>query len=142
MSKPKNYPFVELEIAKLAKEKGFNEMCIRQWRTPNIENKTDWYFSYTLFEEESNSQYSEIACSAPYYFQLIDWFREEHGLEIEVHATSSQLDFTKGYNYWIWRPSPYIEIDSEPKNCPIGEYLSQDRYFVLQEAITKAFTLI
>jgi hypothetical protein len=57
MTKPKNYPFVEPEIAKLAKEKGFKEE----------------YFTWPT-----------DGCPLPLYPQLIDWFREEHGHHVYV----------------------------------------------------------
>lgn len=59
INEPKNYPFVEPEIAKLAKEKGFKEEYYT-WPTDG--------------------------CPLPLYQQLIDWFREEHKYHVAVRC--------------------------------------------------------
>jgi hypothetical protein len=136
MNKPKNYPFVEPEMAKLAKEKGFHKLCDAFYQNDETYSRKTYD---TQFHRlcDFNSLIN-IFTSAPTYTAIIDWFREEHKIDISwmpnwEYQGSAEL-YLDGYEFTIQSIEKY---HLEPLNVIRGEF-----YSALQEAITKAFTLI
>ena len=77
--------YVSFEVAKLLKEKGFDEPCIRHWD----------YDDYSLYGANdipiSNSelQANEYnGFSAPSQSMAMKWLREVHNLSVEVYRTA------------------------------------------------------
>jgi len=71
--------FVSYEIAKQLKEKGFKCTCFGGYYL--FENKPD----LCIYQDENEfSDSKEIIVLAPLYQQVIDWFRDEHKIEISL----------------------------------------------------------
>ena len=157
MTKPKNYPFVEINIARLAKEKGFNGRVISYYESyENLKevqvNGVRWndlpvrinvgidYEDYDVYKSNfSNKNEIDSWYSAPTYQELIDWFREEKKIDIS------------GMPYWEYHGSPDLVLNGYRfliqsldkfnfnKN---SEFVIGNYYEALQEALKKAFELI
>ena len=122
--------FVTYELALLAKEKGFDELCLSKIRdTGELLINGDWYRS------------SDI--NVPTREQLLDWFREEHDINVGVFPMYTQED-----NYetcWGWN---IIELKwGIDKEHHIANYVSAREYGLsyyeaLTIALTEAFKLI
>lgn len=126
MNKPKNYPFIEFPMAKLAKEKGFNIPCNR-WSEDegNRFLRSTWeseYYEYCDF----NSMDGKV--SIPTYELLIDWFREVHNVCVSVDA----------WNGLFWGKVHIINDTSIDWSG--NEYTNY--YNSLLETLKKAFELI
>lgn len=81
--------FVIENIAQLARDKGFNEICLAAYGAENDDDN-----SFQIWEEGiDNNASSHLA--APTYQQLIDWFREKHCIHIcpKHHITSQTYGF-------------------------------------------------
>ena len=74
--------FVPSGIALMAKEKGFDELCITRWGETSKKLYESW-------KPLKNSEDGEDFTSAPLYQQLIDWFKKEH--ELLIRKTSNGL---------------------------------------------------
>ena len=69
--------FVTYEIALALKELGFDEECLMLWE------HTD-FWTNLIRPEEFKKIVSERYCNAPLWQQVIDYFREEHNIIIDV----------------------------------------------------------
>lgn len=85
------------EVAKLAKEKGFNEKCYH------------FYQKGVLESDECFNRYNkgvEYICSAPTQSHLQRWLREERGVIVEVFVDDdSNMPLTYNihrYKDWNW----------------------------------------
>lgn len=72
--------FIPYELAKLAKEKGFNNKCFGYFNGQQLQIKFD-YLMGPLDMNEPNLE-------APMYQQIVDWFREKHSLIIITERDS------------------------------------------------------
>lgn len=114
--------FVSYEIALMAKEKGFDELCITRWGETSKK-------LYEAWKPMKNSEDGEDFTSAPLYQQLIDWFRVEHNMLIWVETATYLREFN--YRY-------YIETyDNKAEGMKTNNY-----YKALNDAIKKAFKMI
>ena len=137
MTKPKNYPFVEPEIAILAdKHHGF------AFYDPSDLN---YYYNIDLGDEVlyKEEDCEDIYCyaAAPLYQQLIDWLREEHFIHISITPDWVYDEDTHNSTYDEW----YYELEnlSKDKRAYTGKKGTKENYYdALQEAIKKAFELI
>jgi hypothetical protein len=87
-----NNLFVTYEIAKLLKEKGFNEPCICQYMiqdstsemsSPKVINLVPLVTSKEITVGILPKQV-ELNLCAPLYQQVVDWFREKHKINFNV----------------------------------------------------------
>ena len=119
--------FCSYEISLKLKELGFNEDCF------------GWYTSYAsarlannnkpfLGNYNPNTDY-KFGCFAPLYQQIIDWFREKHGIWIFVDLT---YDFS---SY-----SPRIYKKGKTFSFHDNEYSSY--YEAREQAILKCIELL
>lgn len=99
--------FLPYELALLARDKEFNEPCIRKYDLFNkafynftIEEAKDWNKGYRINKANTHE------LSIPLYQQIIDWFREKEirinelpttGLNPPRWALSINGDFKGGY---------------------------------------------
>lgn len=86
--------YVSFEIAKLLKEKGFNELCLKQY-----------YNNGELSNVSIEAKYNTIdnQVSAPTLQMVMKWLRKVHNIHIE-------LNWDKGnqlYSFNIWKPGKY-----------------------------------
>lgn len=89
--------FVSYEIAKLLKEKGFNESCIAYYETKVTLNFLDTHFGAIIPTNKDG-----FGVDAPLFQQVIDWFREKHNIRIvdSLHTnTMTSMDLNKHFHF-------------------------------------------
>ncbi len=132
-----NKLFVSYDLALLAKEKGFDEECFMDWKTPvvhirgsgeRIKRDPDLYKSNHYVSGSDVSYINEIA--APLYQQLVDWFREKHDIHIWI---VSDIGYTKTAYTWYFTG----DATESKSRSQCSTY-----YEGLNEALTEAFKLI
>lgn len=95
--------FVSFEVAKLLKEKGFDEPCVSKYCT-------DGSFDRALFHYK-NSEINKDACNAPTHQMAMKWLREKYHLHIWIDYSRLDCDEKQPYlwnivetkidgNYW------------------------------------------
>lgn len=109
--------YCSFEVAKLLKEKGFDEYCRSYYELgePRVYVGSNGVCNNTMFQDESNE-----CIARPTHQMAMKWLREKHNLHIEVI-----------YN-------PYYE---EYKSCMyknIGEYNYTEFYSTYEEAVEAA----
>lgn len=110
--------FVPYELALLAKEKGFNEPCMK-----GIKDGEE--FTTCGFNLTNNGNSHDY--TLPLYQQLVDWFREKHKIYIVIDLS------ILSHKYTVHGPMGHeLKI-----NTHAGSY-----YEALNTAITKAFEVI
>ena len=92
--------YVSFEVAKLLKEKGFDEACLYYYRTETTLGKeyTNLAFidEYLHNSEIKYGTYEECVCTAPTLQMAMKWLRETYKLHIEVEVLKPYvLDDTK-----------------------------------------------
>lgn len=127
--------FIPYELAVISKEKGFDEMCLAYYNElgnnnengpfgkPNISEITNIYGGY-------QTDLKSKLTAAPLSQQIIDWFREKHGIHIKI-----ELEAGKSNYYWG-------EINYFSKKTGLSCKTHTDYYSALNAAITEAFKLI
>lgn len=93
--------FVPYELALKLKEKGFDEPCFAHYQNFKgfIPQRAILASSSMLYYQQENinpsNQYGDQFCTAPLYQQVVDWFREQHNLHINIACNQ----FGYGYMY-------------------------------------------
>ena len=87
---------VNFELAKLLKEKGFNEPC--RFVHDNWNNIEDWYDIYGEYHRNSEKNAS-VYYSAPTISDVLDWLYEKHYIWIEVSREYANGKYI--YEYFI-----------------------------------------
>jgi hypothetical protein len=128
--------FVPYKIAKLAKEKGFDEPCLAYYGDlsqalfgvqPN--DKISFRKNSTLEESHNNKN---ITSAAPLYQQLVDWFREKHLLILSINLVND--------HWWSWS---IIFVHPDNTTDDIIPDSRKDNYHnSLNEVLEEAFKLI
>ena len=82
---------ITFETAKLAKEKGFNELVIHYYTPKGYCTESEGYRTEKLVESNWNNGQGnyptmpkDVSCSAPTQSLLQKWLREEHNIEVHV----------------------------------------------------------
>lgn len=97
--------YASFEVAKLLKEKGFDEPCVYVYRHNGSEDIWD-------------ADKEDIACQKPTLQMAMKWLREEHNIAIEPF-----VDFGNDNEYW-WD----VDITYIKKNGLIEELCGYDSY--------------
>jgi hypothetical protein len=122
--------FVPYDIALTVRDKGFDEPCLAWYDTDKEP------VPYTQTHKEFDTIKSEDGFdTAPLYQQVIDWFRDEHKIHIEMMSIIHPFGY-HGYTFQCY---------SIPDNHRIGEENAEswgDYYEALTEAIRHALTLL
>lgn len=124
--------FVPYEIAKIAKEKGFNEYCIGEY-TKHAKTQAI-NLNYPKYEGLQGNWPEENEVDAPIYQQLIDWFKEEYNCFIEPETTMTDKFGNTNTVYRITVINPSLTGLKTSKRTGTEK--------TLNEAIKKAFELI
>jgi hypothetical protein len=114
----------------MAKEKGFDEECLRTYAYWD-ELEPDKIELVEIDEEcqlQPSTQWFAV-CAAPLYQQLIDWFRNKHGIVIWIETAP----YARTFNFRF-----YIETSDNR----LEGNKSKDYYKVYNEAFEYAFKLI
>lgn len=137
--------FIPYELALKAKEAGFKEPCMAIYRTDFADRTQAFQFmGENMFTATRNSNpiLAEQSFTAPLYQQIIDWFRDKHGLVISISPGYS----AKWYNvstYGITKNGKAISKQME--DIFFGGVMDMEAktyYDALNKAIEQAFTLI
>lgn len=113
--------FVSYELAKLAKEKGFNEPCIAHYLNRLLQYKYCVENSNTSLPKDGHNEFIAV----PLYQQLVDWFREKYGIQVYERTIPAGTS-DRSAKYLVKR---------------IGQ-LTETEPLSLTAALTKAFELI
>lgn len=91
--------YVSFEIAKLLKEKGFNEICEYEYGVPNIDNG---YILQRFFKPIKNSELIDDAYTAPTFQMARKWLMEVHNIYFSVvpHSYKEGKPFDYEFVYW------------------------------------------
>ena len=130
---------VSLEIAKLLKEKGFNEFCRAYWGGFNTRplslcgcNRSeafDYCWNTMLEKDYSNSEQTYIA--APTLQMACRWLREEYNIHIQVGITICE-------DYKVSPPEYYVYISSTVDGKNLVDYKSGDNG-VIENGLPRGF---
>ena len=125
--------YVSFEVAKLLKEKGFDEKCQKVY----LDNgKLMWFTNF--MEGESFGDNADIntainydnsitsAYLCPTHQMAMKWLRVVHNIDIEVHADVGMLG-VKVYTPFISRYKSSTEYPSKLKQYKNGLYFEDDR---------------
>ena len=95
--------YVSFETAKLLKEKGFDEYCLKNyWNTDKELHDWGWELSY---HRNSDGNRNTKDCAAPTLQMAMKWLREVHCLTIDI------------FHYRDWKvtiktiPNDYLKAD-------------------------------
>ncbi len=129
-----NNLFVSYEIAKQLVDNGFNEDCLAYYYVGmNPEKEKPCLLNVLTKDFNRNG----ITFSCPLHQQAIDWFREEHGIYIEV-LLANVFDINKG-----WKLNITETIYETGKYCEsMGMFLDNDFYIAREKAIEEALKLL
>lgn len=137
---------IKFETAILAKEKGFD------WNTTHWYNRNEHLLEKFVEVDDIIKSitigdiYKHIVSVphilAPTQNVLQKWLRDIHKIEISITPTSSQLDFSEGYNYYVYDRNTTYEFWSTPDNCVIGEYSHSIYEDALEESLLHSLNLI
>lgn len=128
--------FVTYEIALALKELGFDEKCFVIFFKGILNNghhvnyiSNEW--ESTFYRNKTNSEANSIdIVSAPLWQQVIDFFREKHDIDIEIHSSF-------GSGGWWWANLCYNPTRTEVLNIARFENYNEAR----KQAILKAIEL-
>lgn len=98
--------YLNPKLALLAKEHGFNRKCIAMFSISDDEEDGDeWELNQFGDYNFPNKIYTELwndfnntdkyTMSAPMYQQIVDWFREEHGISVSVNPSFKLPDWER-----------------------------------------------
>lgn len=139
--------FISFELALIAKEKGYDEPSLgyyhydKNGKLPAEFNhclpKRDFFYpNYKNSEFPKPEETNAPMVSAPLYQQMIDWFRNNHNIHIEIYEGHDEDK--------IWWNAELKKIELGYNYEPINkEDIVEDSYYeTLSKAIEEAFKLI
>lgn len=90
--------YCSFEVAKLLKEKGFDELCIFKYNNEDIRIKAG-----VAIDEWQNSELDDNECSAPTHQMAMKWLRvEKYVLIFIVPAKDEDGNLTYCADVWTW----------------------------------------
>jgi hypothetical protein len=98
--------YVSLEVAKLLKEKGFNECTNRYYNAQFDEIRTvsDTFMTYWNNEDRMKVLMMEGAIAIPTYQMVMKWLREVYNIVISIFPTiETDVIVREDYNYTIYK---------------------------------------
>ena len=91
--------YVSFEVAKLLKEKGFNEYCLKNyWSSDKELHDWKWELSYN---RNSDGNCNTKDCAAPTLQMAMKWLREVHRIDIIIEISDPSVKDRK-YYCMIW----------------------------------------
>ena len=91
--------YVSFEVAKLLKEKGFNEYCLKNyWSSDKELHDWKWELSYN---RNSDGNCNTKDCAAPTLQMAMKWLREVHRIGIIIEISDPSVKDRK-YYCMIW----------------------------------------
>lgn len=113
--------YVSFEVAKLLKEKGFNEQCSSTYDIAVSGGKPIFY-KYDVLQffpdgmKNSDDKYGMVI-SAPTHQMAIAWLREEYGISIEISALNQYQWVYAIYRLFkdsvaeVWNNGTYVSYE-------------------------------
>ena len=84
--------YVSFEIAKLLKEKGFNEKLLTFYLT--AEGKKEGYFQIMTFTDDKiDNNHSDYCYLAPTLQMAMKWLREVHNIDVSIIPIRSHKEY-------------------------------------------------
>ena len=110
--------FCSLEVAKLLKEKGFDELCIFKYSSEGVRMKAG-----VAIDEWQNSELDDDdECSCVSHQMAMKWLRETHNINIDIASIWNQ----KRFEYQVFVVTP-----ENAKQC----YIDDKLYLGYEEAV-------
>lgn len=126
--------FIPYELAVIAKEKGFDEVCVAHWKwSPKLSQGILYTLKFSCSDETNKHR-----LQAPLYQQIVDWFREKYEIDVFVKRAMKKphkafigvIIDRNGLEHNIY-PNNYKSVEDS------GTY-----YESINKAIEEAFKLI
>ena len=99
--------YCSFEVAKLLKEKGFDELCIFKYNSKGIRVKAG-----EAIDEWQNSELDDDECSCPTHQMAMKWLREEYNIFIQISAVLQDQPFGLHYRPSIQDYHAYARHDN------------------------------
>lgn len=98
--------FCSYEVAKLLKEKGFDELCIFKYNSEGVRMKAG-----VAIDEWQNSELDDDECSCVSHQMAMKWLREVHNIfiVIEPHMYDYINEKNSSYVTSLWQGDNYYE---------------------------------
>ena len=119
--------FVSYIIASQLGKLGFNEECVSYFLNP----KSTCFTMITVKRQNINIGYT----LRPTHQQVVDWFRERHGLVLDVFQQSEKKTYTGKWAVDISLLGVYVEAESYPYKAFDDYYKAWD--FTILEALKR-----
>lgn len=136
---------ITFETAKLAKEKGFDELLEQKKHVYKLDSKEiDIHVKSNQVNNWNDPSYIGI-CSAPTQSLLQKWLREKHDIHIEIQADFSSWGDEESFIFWT---SYLMKIDKEARSEGFaleieGSHSNESTYEqTLEEGLKQALKLI
>lgn len=140
--------FVPIEIAKELRVLGFNEPCFAVYtiETQSTDGSSTFYRFLTidqlckennefLVTDDIQNSYSGDAVTAPLYQQVVDWFRLNHNLYLNIDHVNNPEPEMWGYDVCRMRGGGIIDMWDKTKSV-------KDYYENFNNAIKSAIQII
>jgi hypothetical protein len=89
--------YCSYEVAKLLKEKGFNEYCLKNyWSSDKELHDWKWELSYNRNSDENRNTKD---CAAPTHQMAMAWLREKHNLYIGINIEVGDIQMLPSYDF-------------------------------------------
>ena len=89
--------YCSYEVAKLLKEKGFNEYCLKNyWSSDKELHDWKWELSYNRNSDENRNTKD---CAAPTQQMAMKWLREKHNLYIGINIEVGDIQMLPSYDF-------------------------------------------
>ena len=99
--------YVSFEVAKLLKEKGFDELCIFKYNSEGVRVKAG-----KAIDEWQNSELDDNEYSCPSQSMAMKWLREEYNIFIQISAVLQDQPFGLHYRPSIQDYHAYARHDN------------------------------
>lgn len=121
--------YVSFEVAKLLKEKGFDEKCYCCYRKKLVDNKivdeeelfVSAHLMLTNSKLEDKSYRDIVYCSAPTLQMAMKWLREKHKITIGILFKEDRIYYEIHQNnefvFGIDTPKSYAKVCDEATKC-------------------------
>lgn len=91
--------YTSYEVAKLLKEKGFDEICSHEWGVPDIDGGYILQ-KWSIYNGEiRNSELINDAYACPTHQMAMKWLREVHKVHISIYPFNRELPVTDEFYY-------------------------------------------
>ena len=105
--------FCSFEVAKLLKEKGFDELCIFKYNSEGVRMKAG-----VAIDEWQNSELDDDECSCVSHQMAMKWLREVHKLAFIISPQWAEGDMRNPCR-WYWEIRGLEDIDLDVYSNPL-----------------------